>query len=55
MALYNVGLILSLPYCHTITSVLLLPIAKEVGSSLPGNHAHSVSCCMGILLHGPSR
>jgi phosphate transporter len=34
---------------HTIASVLLVPIAKEVGSSLPGNHANLLIFITGLI------
>jgi len=34
---------------HTIASVLLVPIAKEVGQSLPGNHANVLIFITGLL------
>jgi len=40
LVLSPVVLIISTFISHTIASVLLVPIAKEVGSNLPGNHAN---------------
>jgi phosphate transporter len=34
---------------HTIASVLLVPIAKEVGSNLPGNHANLLIFITGLI------
>lgn len=34
---------------HTIASVLLVPIAKEVGQSLPGNHANLLIFITGLI------
>lgn len=34
---------------HTIASVLLVPIAKEVGSKLPGNHANLLIFITGLI------
>jgi phosphate transporter len=34
---------------HTIASVLLVPIAKEVGQSLPGDHANLLIFMTGLL------
>nr|GAT50507.1 predicted protein [Mycena chlorophos] len=56
MTLYNVVLILSPVVLvistfisHTIASVLLVPIAKEVGSNLPGNHANLLIFITGLI------
>jgi phosphate transporter len=34
---------------HTIASVLLVPIAKEVGKNLPGNHANLLIFLTGLI------
>lgn len=34
---------------HTIASVLLVPIAKEVGKSLPGHHANLLIFLTGLI------
>lgn len=34
---------------HTIASVLLVPIAKEVGRSLPGDHANLLIFVTGLI------
>ncbi|CAK5268935.1 unnamed protein product [Mycena citricolor] len=56
VSLYNVVLILSPVVLvistfisHTIASVLLVPIAKEVGLSLPGNHANLLIFITGLI------
>ncbi|TRM57048.1 SPX domain-containing protein, partial [Schizophyllum amplum] len=56
LSLYNVVLILSPVVLvistfisHTIASVLLVPIAKEVGSNLPGNHQNCSSSSPGLF------
>jgi len=55
-SLYNVVLILSPVVLvistfisHTIASVLLVPIAKEVGSNLPGNHQNLLIFITGLI------
>ncbi|KAG1736298.1 SPX domain-containing protein [Suillus lakei] len=56
LSLYTVVLVLSLVVLivstfisHTIASVLLVPIAKEVGQSLPGEHANLLIFMTGLL------
>ncbi|KAF5379679.1 hypothetical protein D9615_005804 [Tricholomella constricta] len=56
LSLYNVVLILSPVVLiistfisHTIASVLLVPIAKEVGSNLPGNHRNLLIFITGLI------
>ncbi|KAJ7052070.1 SPX domain-containing protein [Mycena amicta] len=56
VSLYNVVLILSPVVLvistfisHTIASVLLVPIAKEVGSNLSGNHANLLIFITGLI------
>ncbi|KAJ7278224.1 SPX domain-containing protein [Mycena rebaudengoi] len=56
VSLYNVVLILSPVVLvistfisHTIASVLLVPIAKEVGSNLPGNHQNLLIFITGLI------
>ncbi|KAI5886234.1 Sodium/sulfate symporter [Schizophyllum commune H4-8] len=56
LSLYNVVLILSPVVLvistfisHTIASVLLVPIAKEVGSNLPGNHQNLLIFITGLI------
>ncbi|KAJ7112844.1 SPX domain-containing protein [Mycena crocata] len=56
VSLYNVVLILSPVVLvistfvsHTIASVLLVPIAKEVGSNLPGNHQNLLIFVTGLI------
>ena len=56
LSLYNVVLILSPVVLvistfisHTIASVLLVPIAKEVGSNLPGNHQNLLFFITGLI------
>ncbi|KAF7311833.1 SPX domain-containing protein [Mycena indigotica] len=56
VSLYNVVLILSPVVLvistfisHTIASVLLVPIAKEVGTNLPGNHANLLIFITGLI------
>ncbi|KAJ7053590.1 SPX domain-containing protein [Mycena amicta] len=56
VSLYNVVLILSPVVLvistfisHTIASVLLVPIAKEVGSNLAGNHANLLIFITGLI------
>ncbi|EGO24899.1 hypothetical protein SERLADRAFT_356336 [Serpula lacrymans var. lacrymans S7.9] len=60
LVLSPVVLVISTFISHTIASVLLVPIAKEVGSNLPGNHANLLifitglicSCGMGMPVSG---
>ncbi|RDB25702.1 putative transporter C3B8.04c [Hypsizygus marmoreus] len=42
-------LIISTFISHTIASVLLVPIAKEVGSNLPGNHQNLLIFITGLI------
>jgi len=42
-------LIVSTFISHTIASLLLVPIAKEVGSNLPGNHANLLIFITGLI------
>ena len=56
LSLYNVVLILSPVVLvistfisHTIASVLLVPIAKEVGSNLSGNHQNLLIFITGLI------
>ncbi|KAJ8592872.1 Sodium/sulfate symporter [Rhizopogon salebrosus TDB-379] len=49
LVLSPVVLIVSTFISHTIASVLLVPIAKEVGQSLPGNHANLLIFMTGLL------
>jgi len=44
-----VVLIISTFISHTIASVLLVPIAKEVGSNLPGNHQNLLIFITGLI------
>lgn len=49
LVLSPVVLIVSTFISHTIASVLLVPIAKEVGQSLPGEHANLLIFMTGLL------
>lgn len=49
LVLSPVVLIVSTFISHTIASVLLVPIAKEVGQSLPGDHANLLIFMTGLL------
>jgi phosphate transporter len=49
LILSPVVLIVSTFISHTIASVLLVPIAKEVGSNLAGNHANLLIFITGLL------
>lgn len=49
LVLSPVVLIVSTFISHTIASVLLVPIAKEVGESLPGDHANLLIFMTGLL------
>ncbi|OAX41904.1 Sodium/sulfate symporter [Rhizopogon vinicolor AM-OR11-026] len=49
LVLSPIVLIVSTFISHTIASVLLVPIAKEVGQSLPGNHANLLIFMTGLL------
>jgi len=49
LILSPVVLIISTFISHTIASVLLVPIAKEVGSSLPGNHQNILIFITGLI------
>jgi phosphate transporter len=48
-ALTMVHQVISTFISHTIASVLLVPIAKEVGSNLPGNHANLLIFITGLI------
>ncbi|KAF8177126.1 Sodium:sulfate symporter transmembrane region-domain-containing protein [Mycena galopus ATCC 62051] len=49
LILSPVVLVISTFISHTIASVLLVPIAKEVGSNLPGNHANLLIFITGLI------
>ncbi|KAG5641625.1 hypothetical protein DXG03_004577 [Asterophora parasitica] len=49
LILSPVVLIISTFISHTIASVLLVPIAKEVGSNLPGNHKNLLIFITGLI------
>lgn len=49
LILSPVVLIISTFISHTIASVLLVPIAKEVGSNLPGNHQNLLIFITGLI------
>lgn len=49
LALSVVVLVVSTFISHTIASVLLVPIASEVGHNLPGNHARLLIFLTGLL------
>ncbi|KAG1906726.1 uncharacterized protein F5891DRAFT_1182134 [Suillus fuscotomentosus] len=49
LVLSPVILIVSTSISHTIASVLLVPIAKEVGESLPSDHAYLLIFMTGLL------
>ena len=49
LALTAVVLVVSTFISHTIASVLLVPIASEVGSNLEGNHARLLIFLTGLL------
>ncbi|KAH7106362.1 Sodium/sulfate symporter [Auriculariales sp. MPI-PUGE-AT-0066] len=49
LALSAVVLVISTFISHTIASVLLVPIASEVGQNLPGNHARLLIFLTGLL------
>ncbi|KAJ7623924.1 SPX domain-containing protein [Mycena polygramma] len=49
LILSPVVLVISTFISHTIASVLLVPIAKEVGSNLPGNHANLLIFVTGLI------
>lgn len=46
---YNIVQIISTFISHTIASVLLVPIAKEVGTNLSGNHANLLIFITGLI------
>jgi len=49
LALSGIVLVVSTFISHTIASVLLVPIAKEVGKNLPGNHANLLIFLTGLI------
>ncbi|KAI0077806.1 Sodium/sulfate symporter [Panus rudis PR-1116 ss-1] len=49
MVLSVIVLVVSTFISHTIASVLLVPIAKEVGSKLPGNHQNLLIFLTGLI------
>lgn len=49
LALTFVVLVISTFISHTIASVLLVPIAKEVGNNLPGNHQRLLIFLTGLV------
>ncbi|KAL5526693.1 PHO91 [Sanghuangporus sanghuang] len=49
LALTFIVLIISTFISHTIASVLLVPIAKEVGNNLPGNHQRLLIFLTGLV------
>ncbi|EIN03935.1 Sodium/sulfate symporter [Punctularia strigosozonata HHB-11173 SS5] len=49
LVLSPVVLVISTFISHTIASVLLVPIAKEVGNNLPGNHANLLIFITGLI------
>lgn len=56
LSLYTIVLVLSVVVLvistfisHTIASVLLVPIAKEVGNNLPGNHGNLLIFVTGLI------
>lgn len=49
LAICRANQVISTFISHTIASVLLVPIAKEVGSNLPGNHANLLIFITGLI------
>lgn len=49
LILSPIVLIISTFISHTIASVLLVPIAKEVGTSLPGTHSNLLIFITGLI------
>ncbi|KDQ58975.1 hypothetical protein JAAARDRAFT_68566 [Jaapia argillacea MUCL 33604] len=49
LVLSGIVLVVSTFISHTIASVLLVPIAQEVGSKLPGNHANLLIFITGLI------
>ena len=49
LVLAPIVLLISTFISHTIASVLLVPIAKEVGASLPGSHSNLLIFITGLI------